>query len=62
MTQVYTPLISRYDGTGTINGDGWTGVACIHDGSISGSAVLLASGLHLLTAAHVIDALVLCRQ
>jgi hypothetical protein len=51
------PLISRYDGIGTSPGVGWSGVARIHDGRVSGSRVLLASGLHLLTAAHVVDAL-----
>ncbi len=56
---IYSPLISRYDGTGASDGIGWTGVARIHDGRIYGSGVLLASGLHLLTAAHVADALVL---
>jgi hypothetical protein len=56
---ISTPLISRYDGTGASAGDKWSGVARIHDGRISGSAVLLTSGLHLLTAAHVVKDLVL---
>jgi hypothetical protein len=54
----YTPLISRYDGTGASAGIGWTGLVRVHDGRITGSGVLLASGLHILTAAHVVDALV----
>ncbi len=37
----------------------WSGVAYVHDGSIAASAVLLDSGLHLLTAAHVAEALAL---
>jgi hypothetical protein len=48
------PLISRYDGlTATFVPSEWSGVAQLHDGTLSGSAVLLPSGLHLLTAAHV---------
>lgn len=52
---IYTPLLSRYDGTGGIAGPAWTGVVRVHDRRVSGSAVLLASGLHLLTAAHLVD-------
>ncbi|MFH1020060.1 MAG: Calx-beta domain-containing protein [Pseudomonadota bacterium] len=56
---IFTPLVSRYDGGGAVNDDEWPGVARIHDGLISGSGVLLASGLHLLTVAHLLDDLVL---
>lgn len=52
---IFTPLVSRYDGGGTSNDDEWSGVARIHDGLISGSGVLLTSGLHLLTVAHLSD-------
>ena len=48
---IYKPLISRYDGAGITMLSAWNGVAFIHDGQISASAVLLTSGLHLLTAA-----------
>ncbi len=54
---IYTPLISRYDGSLQSDDTTWTGVAYIHDGHVAGSAVLLASGLQLLTVAHVVDAL-----
>ncbi|HIJ89428.1 MAG: trypsin-like serine protease [Desulfobulbaceae bacterium] len=56
---IYTPCVSRYDSTGVSNDADWSGVARIHDGLISGSGVLLASGLHLLTVAHLLDDLVL---
>ncbi|MBU4261312.1 MAG: serine protease, partial [Proteobacteria bacterium] len=52
----FAPLISRYDGAGLSAGTDWTGVAYIHDRQVCGSGVLLASGLHLLTAAHLVDA------
>lgn len=52
---IYTPLVSRYDGAGDSAGLAWTGVARIHDRRVSGSAVLLASGLHLLTVGHLVD-------
>ena len=52
---IYTPVISRYAGETLSAGTGWTGVARVHDGVISGSAVLLSSGIFLLTAAHVTD-------
>ena len=52
---IYTPLVSRYDGAANSAGLAWTGVARIHDRRVSGSAVLLASGLHLLTVAHLVD-------
>ncbi|MCX5875961.1 MAG: hypothetical protein NT087_06670 [Deltaproteobacteria bacterium] len=55
----YTPLISRYDGDGVTSDAEWSGVAHIHDGLISGSGVLLSSGLHLLTVAHLVDDLAL---
>lgn len=54
-----SPTISRNDGDGLSAGLGWTGVARVHDGRVSGSAVLLDSGLMLLTAAHVVDDLTL---
>lgn len=49
--------ISRLDGNAVVGSDEWSGVAYVHDGHIAGSAVLLKSGLHLLTAAHVADSL-----
>lgn len=52
---IYTPLVSRYDGAGDSAGLAWTGVTRIHDRRVSGSAVLLTSGLHLLTVAHLMD-------
>ena len=54
-TVIYTPLVSRYDGAANSAGLAWTGVARIHDRRVSGSAVLLASGLHLLTVGHLVD-------
>ena len=59
---IFTSLISRYDGDGVSNDTEWPGVARIHDGLISGSGVLLASGLHLLTAAHLVDDLILANS
>ncbi len=56
---IFTPLISRYDGDGITSDAEWSGVARIHDGLISGSGVLLSSGLHLLTVAHLVDDLAL---
>lgn len=58
----FTPLVSRYDGTGASAGVEWPGVVRIHDGLVSGSGVLLASGLHLLTVAHLLDDLVLANS
>lgn len=51
------PLVSRYDGLGWAAGREWTGVAYVHDQQVMGSGVLLSSGLHLLTVAHLVDAL-----
>lgn len=59
---IFTPFISRYDGDGASNDDEWSGAARIHDGHISGSGVLLASGLHLLSVAHLLDDLVLANS
>jgi hypothetical protein len=53
------PTVSRIDADTQTSGDGWTGVARIHDGTRTGSGVLLATGLHLLTAAHLADSLAL---
>lgn len=58
----YTPLLSRYAGGGASTDAEWTGVARIHDGLISGSGVLLASGLHLLTVAHLANELLLAES
>ncbi|MFZ5776000.1 MAG: Calx-beta domain-containing protein [Thermodesulfobacteriota bacterium] len=50
--------ISRDDGQGETGDSEWTGVARIHDGQVTGSGVLLSTGLHLLTVAHLLDELV----
>ena len=49
------PTISRLDGDGEVFGSGWSGVVSIKDGETAGSSVLTTSGLHLLTASHVVD-------
>lgn len=49
------PVLSRLDGGGEVFGSGWSGVVYITDGQTSGSGVLTESGLHILTASHVVD-------
>lgn len=52
---VLAAMVSR---SSLVSGSGsWSGVAYVHDGTVGGSAVLLQSGLHLLTAAHVVESL-----
>ena len=48
-------MISRLDGGGEVTGSTWSGLAYITDGEIAGSGVLMESGLHVLTASHVVD-------
>ena len=47
--------MSRLDGLAVEAGREWTGVVRISDGSVSSSGVLLDSGIHILTAAHLLD-------
>ncbi|WP_040419525.1 hypothetical protein [Desulfonatronospira thiodismutans] len=52
---MYYPAINRLDGGGEVPESEWSGVVRIADGESSGSGVLSRSGLHILTAAHVVD-------
>lgn len=55
--QNITPTLALYNDTGATAGKAWTGVVRIADGYVSASGVLLTSGLHILTAAHVVQSL-----
>lgn len=59
---IFKPFISLYDGDGVSSDAAWSGIVHIHDGFISGSGVLLDSGLHLLTVAHLVDDLALANS
>lgn len=55
MSWTMIPMLTRMDGSGLAAGREWTGVVRIGDGHVNGSGVLLDSGIHILTAAHLIE-------
>lgn len=49
------PAVNRFDGGGDVPGSYWSGVVLLSGGGYTGSGVLTSSGLHILTAAHVLE-------